>query len=75
MLEKPKGKRVSRYKKAEEEATGKLVNLTPLNDNQRDYLNSLKTSNQTIVCGYSGTGKTYIAATYAANMYLSKQID
>jgi phosphate starvation-inducible PhoH-like protein len=27
------------------------------------------------VCGYSGTGKTYIAATIAANMYAEKRID
>lgn len=75
MLEKPKGKRQSRYKNADEEATTKLVSLQPLNDTQKDYINALKTSNQVIVCGYSGTGKTYIAATYAANMYLSRQID
>jgi len=75
MLEKPKGKRQSRYKKAEEEAVAKTVMLTPLNETQGDYINALNTSNQVIVCGYSGTGKTFIAATYAANMYLSKQID
>lgn len=77
MLEKnpPKGKRQSRYKKVEEEAVSKLVSLHPLNDTQRDYINALNTSDQIIVCGYSGTGKTYIAATHAANMYLSRKID
>lgn len=74
MIDKPKGKRVSRYKNAEEEATTKFVNLSPLNDNQKDYVNALKSTDQIIVCGYSGTGKTYIAATYAANMYLARQI-
>lgn len=74
MIDKPKGKRVSRYKNAEGEATTKLVNLSPLNDNQKDYINALKSTDQIIVCGYSGTGKTYIAATYAANMYLARQI-
>lgn len=74
MIDKPKGKRVSRYKNAEEEATTKFVNLSPLNDNQKDYINALKSTDQIIVCGYSGTGKTYIAATYAANMYLARQI-
>ena len=27
------------------------------------------------MCGYSGTGKTYVAATYAANMYATRKID
>jgi phosphate starvation-inducible PhoH-like protein len=75
MIEKPKGKRQSRYKKADEEAVTKLVNLQPLNDNQRLYLGALETSDQVIVCGYSGTGKTYVAATYAANMYATRKID
>lgn len=75
MLEKPKGKRQSRYKKAEEEATTKLVSLQPLNDNQALYLKALHSSEQVIVCGYSGTGKTYIAATYAANLYAMKVVN
>lgn len=75
MLEKPKGKRVSRYKGATEENQSKLVALEALNDNQKLYLNALNTSDQVIVCGYSGTGKTYIAATYAANLYASHEVD
>jgi phosphate starvation-inducible protein PhoH and related proteins len=75
MLEKPKGKRVSRYKKSEEENHGKLIALEPLNDNQGLYLQALKTSNQVIVLGPSGTGKTYMAASYAANQYLMKKIN
>lgn len=75
MLEKPKGKRQSRYKKAEEEAVTKLVNLQPMNDNQNLYIKALNGSDQVIVCGYSGTGKTYVAATYAANMYAKREID
>ena len=75
MLEKPKGKRQSRYKKADEEAVTKLVNLQPLNDNQGLYLKALNGSDQVIVCGYSGTGKTYVAATYAANMYATRVVD
>lgn len=73
--EKPKGKRVSRYKKAEVEGESKKVTLQPLNDNQAKYLKSLLADEQVIVCGYSGTGKTYIAATYAANMYAGHEID
>ena len=68
-------RRETRYKNAEVETTAKLVALKPLNDNQALYLNALKTSDQVIVTGYSGTGKTYMAATYAANLYLSKKIN
>lgn len=75
MLEKPKGKRVSRYKKSEEESQSKLVALDALNDNQKLYIKALKESPQVIVLGPSGTGKTYIAATYAANQYLMKKIN
>ena len=75
MLEKPKGKRVSRYKNAGEEALSKVFDLQPLNEKQKLYIDALKHSDQTIVCGYSGTGKTFIAATMAANMYLTKQVD
>lgn len=75
ILEKPKGKRISRYKKSEEESVSKLIDLEPLNENQKKYINALKTSDQVIVCGFSGTGKTFIAATYAANLYITRQID
>lgn len=75
MLEKPRGKRASRYKGATKEAEHKLYDLLPLNDNQKLYLEALDNSDQTIVCGYSGTGKTFIAATKAANMYITKQVD
>jgi hypothetical protein len=34
-LEKPRGKRVSKYKGAEEESHSKLVSLVPLNENQK----------------------------------------
>jgi phosphate starvation-inducible PhoH-like protein len=75
LLEKPRGKRESRYKKAAEEAEGKIVALEAMNDNQKLYLKALNTHNQVVVCGHSGTGKTFLAATTAANLYLQKQID
>lgn len=74
MIGKPTGKRVSRYKKAEEEGAAKVSNLTPLNDNQELYINAFKHHEQIIVLGPSGTGKTFIAASVAANMYATKQI-
>lgn len=75
MLEKPRGKRATKFKGATEEATARTVPLTPLNDNQKLYIDALKTHQQIIVLGPSGTGKTYIAATYAANQYILKRID
>ncbi|CAB4124419.1 PhoH Phosphate starvation-inducible protein PhoH, predicted ATPase [uncultured Caudovirales phage] len=77
MIESPKSKRtsrVSKYKGAEEESATKIINIVPMNDNQKLYIDALKTKRQVIVLGPSGTGKTYVAATIAANMYAKKQI-
>lgn len=74
--EKPKRtKRQTKYKGAEVEGLASVVSLIPLNDHQRLYIDAIRAYDQVIVCGYSGTGKTYIAATIAANMYATKQID
>jgi len=74
MIEKPKGKRATKFKGAEQEGAYRTVDLKPLNDNQALYLKALDSSDQVIVCGFSGTGKTYIASTYAANMYANREI-
>ena len=68
-------KRVSRYKHSEEEQALKQVTLKAYNDNQALYLKALETEPQMIVTGFSGTGKTFMAATHAANLYLSKKIN
>lgn len=73
-LEKPRGKRATKFKGAVEEAASKTVPLVPLNDSQKDYIDALKHHQQVIVLGPSGTGKTYIAATYAANLYANRRI-
>lgn len=75
MIDKPRTKRTTRYKNADEEARFKSVPLVAMNNNQKVYIDALKTSQQVIVLGPSGTGKTYIAATHAANLYLNKRID
>ena len=75
MTTQPRTKRTTKFKNADGEAAAKTVPLVALNDNQKLYINALKTSQQVIVLGPSGTGKTFIAATYAANLYLSKKID
>lgn len=74
MLEKPRGKRVTKYSHAAEEGAGKLAPLIAQNDNQREYIKALKTAEQILVYGFSGTGKTYIAATEAANLYASRKV-
>lgn len=73
-LEKPRGKRATKFKGATEEAVSKTVPLNALNDNQKLYIDALRTHQQIIVLGPSGTGKTYIAATYAANQYINRRI-
>lgn len=75
MIEKPRGKRATKFKGAVQEGMAKVHDIVPLNDNQKLYLNALNTSDQMIVCGFSGTGKTYLAATYAANMYAAQEIN
>ena len=67
--------RVSKYKGAEKEATQRLVKLEPLNEKQNLYMRALRNHEQVVVTGFSGTGKTFIAATTAANMYLQNQIN
>lgn len=74
MLEKPRGKRATKYKNADVENAGKVVNLVPLNSSQKLYIDALKTHQQIIVLGPSGTGKTFVAATYAANLYADRKI-
>lgn len=65
-------RRKTTYKNAEVKAT---IELLPRNENQKLYIDALNSSSQVIVFGPAGTGKTYVAATHAANLYLTKQID
>lgn len=75
MTTRKRTRRETTYKNSDVECVSKQMTLLPMNDNQGLYIEALKSHDQIIVCGYSGTGKTYIAATYAANLYLTKQID
>jgi phosphate starvation-inducible PhoH-like protein len=52
-----------------------LKPLAPMNERQRLYIEALNNSSQVIVLGPAGTGKTYVAATYAAHALKSKDID
>lgn len=46
------------------------ADLTPRTEKQEGLLSALSTSNQVIVLGPAGTGKTYVTTTYASNEYL-----
>jgi len=65
-------RRKTTYKGASEAKTSGLV---PRTEKQREFLAALKSSRQVFVLGPAGTGKTYITATYAADLYVTKQID
>jgi phosphate starvation-inducible PhoH-like protein len=65
-------RRKTAYKGAEKKSVSGLV---PKTEAQRQYIDAIKSSSQIIVLGPAGTGKTYIAATMAADMYTVKAID
>lgn len=51
-----------------------LQAIKPLNPTQADYLDALRTSAQVVVLGPAGTGKTWIAATHAADLFRQRKI-
>jgi len=72
----PKKQTRTRRKTNYKNASAKEVSgLVPKNDKQKELLDSLKTSNQIFILGPAGTGKTYVTATYAADLYTLKEID
>jgi phosphate starvation-inducible PhoH-like protein len=46
-----------------------------MNEHQDDYIKALEANNQVVVIGSSGTGKTYVAATYASQMLQTGQVE
>ena len=71
--EKPRRtRRKTNYKGADKKTTSGIVAKTP---KQKEFLDALKVSSQVFVLGPAGTGKTYVTATYAADLYTTKQID
>ena len=67
-----KTRRVTKYKGA---SAKKTSGFTPKTNNQRDMWDYLKTHDQIFILGPAGTGKTYVAATFAADLYTLKEID
>ena len=56
-------------------AERELPAIKALNASQAQYLDALRTSPQVVVLGPAGTGKTWMAATYAADLLRHRQID
>ena len=67
-----KTRRKTNYKNAENAKTSGLV---PKTHNQKMLIDSLKEYSQVFILGPAGTGKTYVTATFAADLYTTKQID
>ena len=65
-------RRKTNYKGASNKATS---GLTPRTEKQKDLINALKENSQVFILGPAGTGKTYVTATYAADLYTTKEID
>ena len=57
------------------EAERALPPIKALNPTQAAYLDALRTSPQVVVLGPAGTGKTWIAATHAADLFRNGRID
>lgn len=57
------------------EAERALPPIKPLNPTQANYLDALRKAPQVIVLGPAGTGKTWIAASHAADLYRNRQIE
>jgi phosphate starvation-inducible protein PhoH and related proteins len=57
------------------EAERALPPIKPLNPTQASYLDALRTSPQVMVLGPAGTGKTWIAASHAGDLFRARLID
>lgn len=67
-----KTKRATTYKGAAKKTTSGIV---PSTSNQELLIDAISSSDQVIVFGPAGTGKTYVTATMAADKYTLKEID
>ena len=65
-------KRKTNYKGAAKKAVSGIV---PLNEKQGELIDALRSNNQVFILGPAGTGKTYVTATIAADLYTLKEID
>lgn len=68
---KPKTRRVT----TKHDSSKKPFELLPKTDKQAMYIEALKESDQVVVLGPAGTGKTYVVSTFAASQYHTKDIE
>jgi phosphate starvation-inducible PhoH-like protein len=75
-LEPPKKqtrtRRKTNYKGASTKPTSGII---PRTDKQGELIDAIKYSSQVLILGPAGTGKTYVTATCAADLYILKEID
>ena len=75
-LEPPKKQTRSRRKTTYKGAESKPVSgIVPKTVNQGKLIQAINTSQQVLILGPAGTGKTYVTATCAADLYTLKEID
>jgi phosphate starvation-inducible protein PhoH and related proteins len=67
-----RSRRKTNYKGA---ANKKTSGFTPRTDKQKALWEAMRDSSQVFVLGPAGTGKTYVTATYASDLYTTKEID
>ena len=74
--EPPKKQTRSRRKTTYKGAESKPVSgIVPKTVNQGKLIKAISTSQQVLILGPAGTGKTYVTATCAADLYTLKEID
>ena len=74
--EPPKKQTRSRRKTTYKGAAAKPVSgMLPKTENQDKLIKAIKSSKQVLILGPAGTGKTYVTATCAADLYTLKEID
>lgn len=75
-LEPPKKQSRTRRKTTYKGASSKPTSgIVPKTGKQKDLIDALKSNRQVFILGPAGTGKTYVTATMAADMYTLKEID
>jgi phosphate starvation-inducible PhoH-like protein len=75
-LEQPKKQTRTRRKTSYKGAAVKPTSgIIPRTDKQKELIDAIKSSSQVLILGPAGTGKTYVTATCAADLYTLKEID
>lgn len=71
--QKPKPKTIRVVTK--HDTVKKSISIIPRTEKQEDYIKALTSSDQVVVFGPSGTGKTFVVSSIASSMYHTKKIN